>query len=310
MESLQRIQSRLKTVRNIGKITKAMEVVSATKMRRSQEVALKTRPYAYKVLALLETIHKNVSYPSVFMETRPVKNTLVLVVSSDRELAGSFNSQVYRTMESVLEKDEYARKEDHNFLFAAVGKKAVKYISAKKGELQAQFSGFGDYARPEQIDQLNNSIVAGFIKGKWDRVIAVSTHFRTTLKQDVISRQILPVNFQKIRETVKEMVPEYGKYSDVNGTDLNKEREVDYIIEPSPKDVIDKIMPHLIKMEVYQLILEANASEHSARMVAMKNASDNASDLSEDISLYYNKARQAAITKELIELTSTQNALN
>lgn len=310
MESLQHLKSRLNSVRNIGKITKAMEVVAATKMRRSQEIALNSRHYALKSLEILQKIAKNSPIKNSLTVSRPVKNTLLVVVSSDRGLAGSFNTQVFRAVEMFLASDVPARDSSHKYVFAAVGKKSLGYAAKKKFEVAGSFQKFGDFIEPEETEPLAVLVINGFNEEKWDRVVVISTHFRTTLKQETLIRQVLPVDFEKIKETVAEIVPVHGRYSETEAArESSLNEKVEYIFEPSPVETVNFLIPQLVKTQIYHLILEANASEHSARMVAMKSASDNADDLSQKLLLGYNKVRQANITNELIEITSTQNAL-
>src|SRR3989344_8705250 len=181
MESLQTIKSRRKAVKNIGQITKAMEVVSATKMRRAQEIALASRPYAYKVLELLARLGKETPVQTIFNTPRPIKITLALVIASDRGLAGSFNTQVIRATEEFLNSNENRKLEIGNLVFAGIGKKLFTYLDKKSYRVINKFAGFGDYASPEELDPLIEFAIGGFIKGEWDRVVAISTHFRTTL---------------------------------------------------------------------------------------------------------------------------------
>jgi len=288
-----------------------MEVVSATKMRRAQEVALNSRSYAFKALEVLEKIVRNAPVEVPLMARRDVKKTLVVVVASDRGLAGSFNTQVFRAAEAFFAGDEHAADPRHAYAIAAVGKKATAYAQKKGFEFIRAFQGFGDYAKPEEIEPLAALIAEGYERGAWDRVVTVSTHFRTTLKQETLVRQILPTDAERIRETVREIVPEHGRYADIRAGAERRAalRETEYIFEPSPAEAIRLLVPQLVAMQLYHLVLEANASEHSARRVAMKNASDNADELGGSLLLEYNKARQAGITKEIIEITSTQNAL-
>lgn len=314
MESPQHIKSRLKSVKNIGQITKAMEVVAATKMRKAQEVALRSRPYAYASLELLETILANIKnqiskikIEMPLTETREIKKTLIVVVASDRGLAGAFNSQVMRAVDRFFASEE-ASKGKEIFSAILVGKKAAGYISKKGIDVVQLFTGFGDFVLPEEIAPLEELIVQGFVEGRWDRVVTVSTHFRSTLKQETLIRQLLPLDVSKIAETVKEIVPERGRFSDLKPNTYTL-TPTEYILEPNPYSLITSLLPHLVKMQLYHLVLEANASEHSARMVAMKTASDNAGELADDLTLEFNKARQASITKEIIEITSTMNAL-
>ncbi|OGN04708.1 MAG: ATP synthase F1 subunit gamma [Candidatus Yanofskybacteria bacterium RIFCSPHIGHO2_02_FULL_44_12b] len=320
--SIIEVKNRIKAVKNIGQITKAMEVVAATKMRKSQEVALHSRPYAFKALYLLSTLAKHAEVKTKLMEVRHIKKTLLVIVTSDRGLAGSFNSQVFRMADSFLK--SYQDIGNDGLKVIAVGKKAISYAGKKKLNMVDGFSGFGDFVEPAETYHLSDKITSAFLSGEWDRVITISTHFRTTLKQEVLMRQILPVDLEKIQKTIDEIIPESGRFAGlrvesrklkVGNSDSEPlstphlSHSPDYIFEPSPAELIESLVDHLVKMEVYHLVLEANASEHSARMVAMKTASDNAQELSENLNLEYNKARQAGITKELIEITSAVNTL-
>ncbi len=306
--SIIEVKNRIKAVKNIGQITKAMEVVAATKMRKSQQVALNSRPYSFKALQLLSVMAKYAPKPlrTKLMEVRPIKKTLLIIITSDRGLAGSFNSQVLRVTDTFLKTADL-----NNLKVAAVGKKAISYANKKKLNLVGEFHGFGDFIEPGETNPLADVLIKGFLKKDWDGVTTISTHFRSTLKQEVLIRQALPVDLEKITETMQEVIPEHGRFSE-----LRKElmemgtKEVDYILEPTPQTIVEGLVEHLVRTQVYHLVLEANASEHSARMVAMKTASDNAKELSEDLNLEYNKVRQAGITKELIEITSAVNTLN
>lgn len=306
MESLQSLKSRTKAVRNVGQITKAMEVVSATKMRRAQEVALNSRPYAFKALDLLGKISENTPIQNPLLEKRDIKKTLLIIVASDKGLAGSFNAQVTKVAENFLK-----TKDIKNCPVITIGKKANAYSLRKKLDIVENISGAGDYATPSEIENITTTIIRGYENKDWDEVVAISTHFRTALKQEVLTRQILPVDIGKIRETVAEIIPETGRFSELRSELVeNNTTSNDYLLEPSPEIAISLLIPHLLKMQIYHLVLEANASEHSARRVAMKTASDNAEELVDELTIVYNKARQAGITKELSEITSTQTALN
>lgn len=314
MESLQKLKSRRKAVKNIWQMTKAMELVAATKMRKSQVIALNTRPYAFKALELLEKVER-LSYEKIGLaQKRPLTKTLVVVVSSDRGLIGAFNSLVFKTVEKFIDEDRENVSREHRYLYVAVGKKSVSFLTKSGFNIVKVFSGFDDFVLPEETEILASFIINGFNNMEWDRVVIISMHFRTALKQDPVIRQILPVDFMRIRETIKELVPEYGKYSNLKslfeGKGSDEKEYVEYLFEPSPREVLDSLVPHLVKMQIYHLILEANASEHSARMAAMKSASDNAQNISYILALSYNKVRQSIITREVIEINATQSALS
>jgi len=318
MESPQNIKKRQKSVANINKITKAMEMVAATKMRRAQEIALASRPYSFMALELLATLSvfekplkKEMS--ALFETRKPIKKVLFILVSSDKGLAGVFNSAVFKKFESHLlkEKEEW-KKEEH--LYVAIGEKAYAYLIKKGFRVIKKFTRVGDYTTPEQIKPIVDFIVNGYKNKDWDRVIVISTHFKSALKQEPHVRRILPISFDHVTDTVREILPERGKFAE-----LIKENEIsfipdkskikEYLIEPSPQKVLSKLAEHLFFIQFYHLILETNASEHSARRMAMKTASDNASELGEKLSLQYNKSRQALITKEISEITAGVEAL-
>ncbi|MES2953449.1 MAG: ATP synthase F1 subunit gamma [Patescibacteria group bacterium] len=310
MESLQNIKARRNAVKNIGQITKAMEVVSATKMRKSQEVALRSRVYGFAALSILRELllHTpgNILASAPFVAGRAVRTTLLVVMVSDRGLAGAFNSQLMRAADAFLAKDIHAQTAGHTYKLALVGKKAFSY-GAKKGlEIVGSFEGFGDYVTPLESKPIADLISEGYTDGRWDRVVVVSTHFRTTLRQEPLVRELLPLHIDTIHDTIAELVPEHGRFAELRAK-VEEEpplSQEEYIFEPSPERLIAVLMPHLVSMQLYQLLLEANASEHSARRVAMKSASDNASELGEGLLLLFNKARQAGITKEMTEISS------
>lgn len=331
MESPQNIKKRLKSVNNINQITKAMELVSATKMRKSQQIALDSRPYSFAALDFLATISslENQKLPALFEVRKNIKKVLFVLVTSDKGLAGAFNSSVFKKFEAHLkaEKEEW-KKEEH--LYVAVGQKANDYLSKKitpiHGSMGAgnkivkRFVRAGDFTTPEQVRPIADFITSGYLEKKWDRVIIISTHFRSALKQEPHVRRVLPIDFDHIADTIKEIIPERGKFAElikehqIVFTGMGKNppsprlRRAQYTIEPKAEKVLENLAEHLFFMQVYHLILEANASEHSARRMAMKTASDNASDLGQKLNLQYNKSRQARITTEIAEISAGAEA--
>lgn len=315
MDSPQNIKKRLKSVKNINQITKAMELVSATKMRKSQEIALASRPYAFMALDLLASVSllekkPGFKLPSLF-EVRKVKKVLFVLVSSDKGLAGAFNSSVFKKFEQHLKIDKEQWKSEEK-LFVAVGEKSYNYLTKRGFSVLKKFTSVGDHTTPEQVAPLTNFITQGYIEKEWDRVIIISTHFRSALKQEPHVRRVLPIDFEHIKETVQEIIPERGKFADIikeYKVDFIPNKELkEYLIEPNPKVVLERLSKHLFFVQIYHLILEANASEHSARRMAMKTASDNADDLANSLNLQYNKSRQSAITKEISEIIAGAEA--
>jgi len=332
MESPQNLKKRLKSVHNINQITKAMELVSATKMRKSQQIALDSRPYGFAALDLLANVSLlEKELPELLKHRKNIKKVLFVLVASDKGLAGSFNSSVFKKFEKhqneypASAKGSGAAKEEK--FYVAVGEKAYAYLQKKGLNVVKKFTQVGDYTTPENVKPLVDFIIDGYLRGGknglpsrsfsegWDRVVIFSTHFRSALKQEPHVRRFLPIDFDHIASAVREIVPERGKFADlIKEHSINfvpdKKKINDYLIEPSPKKVLEKLARHLCFMEMYHLILEANASEHSARRLAMKTASDNAQDLGDALNLQYNKSRQSSITKEITEISAGAEALS
>jgi F-type H+-transporting ATPase subunit gamma len=305
MESLQQLQRRRKSVQNIGQITKAMELVAATKMRRSQAIALASRPYAATALELLKRLHREeLSYTPAILRPRTVETRLVILVTSDKGLAGAFNSNVVKAFEIFLKGNNPLKS-----TFISVGQRAHEYLIKNNLPEAASFIRFGDYTTTEEIDPLSQTIIKGYLEGQWDEVVIFSTHFVNALKQKVLEQKILPAETSALEKTIQEILPTHGRFSDGRNISNLEKKPQEYIIEPSPEIVLEQLLTHIITMQVYHIMLEANASEHSARRLAMQNASENAGELSDEFTLIYNKSRQATITREIIEISSGAESL-
>ncbi|MBI2640518.1 MAG: F0F1 ATP synthase subunit gamma [Candidatus Sungbacteria bacterium] len=295
MTSTKSIKQRIKSVKNTSQITKAMEVVSATKMRKSQGFAVSARPYAAASLELMKNLLIRTPSLPPLLQARPVRTSALLVVTSDKGLAGAFNTLI------------------------TVGKKSRDFLERRGHPIQDSFWGFGDYSTLEQTLPVAETLLDGYLLGAFDEVEAVYTNFRTTLLQEAMLKRILPVTKEGIEEMVKGILPERGRYSIFGGdtsektdeysSSLSRRYNYEYKFEPSPAEILSELVPQLLRMHVHHLILESNASEHSARMVAMKSASDNARELITDLTLEFNKARQANITRELTEITAGAEVL-
>ncbi len=316
MASLQHLKKRLSGIKNIKQITAAMELVAAAKMRKAQEVALGSRPYAVAALEILANmIHAlpegaELRYP--LTAKRVVKKTAILLVLSDKGLVGSFNSNVIRRFEEYCKEEGIENFKNHPELtFVAVGQKGAEYIAKKGGMIEKAFTNFSDVMELGDVHELAALLANGYIQNKWDRVLAFTTNFVSALKQETIVAELLPLSVEKIRQAVEDIIPSTGRYAELKLRTVagRSAKPIDYIIEPSAAEVVAELLPVLFQMQIYQLALEANASEHSARRVAMKNATDNAKDIIENLSLIYNRSRQEAITKELTEITGTVAAI-
>ena len=301
----------MRSVKNIGQITKAMELVAATKMRRSQELALNSRPYAYTALELLGILSnlKDVKRPEL-LTVRPVEKTLFVLVTSDKGLAGSFNSAVLRKFEQYV-RERGIDPRDPQYSFVAVGQKAKSYLERRGMNVVGSFIRVGDFTKMQEVEPISGFLIEGYLRHDFDSAMVFFTTFVTALRQDAVEREFLPISEEKIKQSLEETIPRAGRYSEYAKSEaLQGGKDKDYLIEPSPAEVLAELAPQLLKIRIYHAVLEANASEHSARRMAMKNASDNASDLSEKLTMVYNKSRQAAITSQIIEVTSGAQALN
>ena len=290
------IKRRMRTIGNTQQITRAMEAVSATKMRRSQEFALAARPYAESALRLLGNIgQKTASKIHPLLEKRRGKNVCLIVITSDKGLCGGYNGGVLRKAQGYL--DDNSEK---NIDIITIGKKARDYFKFRNYERAKEFIGFGDFVKLEETMPVADRILQDWQEKKYSKIICTFTNFVSTLRQEIAVRQVLPVTKKGIKEIVEGIGGPAHQVPDYNYR---------YLFEPSREKVLSKLLPLLVDIQIHYMILEANASEHSARMVAMKNASENAEEILEELNLFYNKARQAAITSEITEVTAGREAL-
>lgn len=312
------IKQRIRSVKNISQITKAMEMVSAAKMRRSQEFAIRARPYAIASLEMLKNLLSRTPSEVLppLLKPREVKTSALLVITSDKGLVGAFNANVIRKAEAYLDANNTIRINQYlemrkPTILITVGKKARDYFARRGHEIQESFIGFGDYITPEETRPVAETIIGGYLYGVWDEVNAVYTNFRSTLKQEAVMKKILPVTEKGIEEVVEGILPERGRFAaqPIIYNLQSSTYHYEYKFEPSAAEILESLVPQLIRMHIHHIILESNASEHSARMVAMKNASESAANLIEELTLKYNKSRQSGITRELTEITAGKEAL-
>jgi F-type H+-transporting ATPase subunit gamma len=291
MPSTRDIRRRIKSVKNTAQITKAMQMVASSKMRKAQLAALAGRPYAdlmNKMLAHVAGHSGEFAHP--FMEPREDKKRVVILVSTDKGLCGALNSNLTR---------EAAKFEKEATAFVCAGKKGAQFISRTRRKLVAEFT-YKDSPLFAEARAISKFVQEMFLKHEADRVDILFTNFISTLNQKAEARQLLPITELK------------GVQAGVHGHAATVELEksaLEYQFEPGAEAVLGMLLPHYLNFQVYQILLEAKASEHSSRMVAMKNATDNAKQLIKDLTLEYNKLRQANITKELLEITTAQMAL-
>jgi F-type H+-transporting ATPase subunit gamma len=291
MPSTRDIRRRIKSVKNTAQITKAMQMVAASKMRKAQQAALAGRPYANlmnKVLGALVAEARDFSHPFLQVRENPVRG--VILVSTDKGLCGSLNSNLMRE----------AAKFGPETIFIAVGRKASQFLARTKRKLAAEFSNRDGplFAEARAISKFAQDL---FLKGEVGQIDVLYTQFISTLNQKPEARLLLPV------AEIQQVTAGIGVKPEVPIPPPSGSGE--FLFEPSQEQVLGALLPHAGNFQIYQILLEAKASEHSSRMVAMKNATDNAMQFIKDLTLEYNKLRQANITKELLEISSAAMAM-
>jgi len=291
MPSTRDIRRRIKSVKNTAQITKAMQMVASSKMRKAQLAALAGRPYASLMNDVLAAVSDGAGdFTHPLLEKRAGKKRAVILVSTDKGLCGALNSNLLR---------EAARLDKDTTVYICAGKKGAQFISRTKRQLAAEFSYKDNplFAEARAISKFAQDM---FLKGEVDQVDVLYTNFINTLTQKPEQRTLLPIG--KIAALEADLTAE-GASGEL------KKSDTEYLFEPDAGAVLGNLLPHYVNFQVFQFLLEAKASEHSSRMVAMKNATDNAKQLIKDLTLEYNKLRQANITKELLEITTAQMAM-
>jgi F-type H+-transporting ATPase subunit gamma len=293
MPSTRDIRRRIKSVKNTAQITKAMQLVAAAKMKKAQDQATHGRPYAEMLNKVLVSLREGVE-PGLhpFLAEGKGGKTLVVVIATDKGLCGALNTNLLR---------EVAKFDPARTIFIALGRKGMQYLSRAGRTVLAEFElketfGFID------SKAISKFAMEKFLSGEVDRVTVVFTDFLNTLTQIPRAKVILPISSLKV---TAEVFGDSEKHIEITPG----EAQTEYLFEPASGDVLGAVLPHHVHFQVYQMVLDARASEHSARMVAMKNATDNAKQLIKDLTLEYNKIRQASITTELLEITTAQMAL-
>lgn len=305
---LREIKSKIDSTKRISQVAKALELVSANKMKKAQRIALASRPFAQRVVAILNRLSKAqrqyLLEKSFYFQDQPAEKSLVAVVSSDKGFCGSFNNNILRFVEKEIEQLGQGDQVE----VMAIGKKAIKYFKRKNYEVPVEFIGIGDYGRFEEVKPIADLFLRYFNEGKYKRIYLFYTDFVSSFVQKPRKIQVLPLVSEGFEEILEQTT--LANVREKEAIEEEKQEGIpDYIFEPSAERVFEGLVPLLLQFEVYQAILEANASEHSARMMAMKNASNNASEVIDDLTLEYNKARQDQITSEISEISSAKEAV-
>jgi len=287
MANLKEIRSRITSVKSTMQITSAMKMVSAAKLKKAQDAITAMRPYSDKLTELLQSLSVSVEDNSAnkYAEQREVKNVLVVAITSNRGLAGAFNTNIIKESKN-LSQNVFAGK---NVDFFTLGKKGNDIIKKTETVVENNNAIFDELAF-ENVALIAEKLMQLYTEGKYDKIVLVYNQFKNAATQIVMREQFLPIQPVETEETAK--------------------ANLDYIFEPSKEEIVEELIPKSLKMQLFKTLRDSFASEHGARMTAMHKATDNATALKDDLTLSYNKARQAAITNEILEIVGGAEALN
>ncbi len=289
MATLRDIKQRIKGVKSTQQITKAMKMVAAAKLRRSQDAIINARPYARKIQNLLSdlTTEDDVNSNPLFFQ-RQVKNVAIVVITADRGLCGAFNTNIIREANRFIEEEVVAYNLSYSLF--CVGKKGKDYFTKRNFPVADSFVGVFSSLDYSFAQRLSDKLINGFLVGEFDKVVVIFNEFKSIIQQKIVVEQYLPIPVKvSSRKT--------------------SSAETNYIYEPDRKSIFDFLVPKNLKAQMWRFLLESNAAEFAARMTAMDNATTNAKELIRTLNLKYNKERQASITKEILEIVSGANAL-
>ena len=286
MANLKEIRSRIGSVGSTMQITSAMKMVSAAKLKRAQDAIVQMRPYANKLTELLENLSASLdsSDGGAYAQKRQVKKVLLVTITSNRGLCGGFNANIIKQTKA-LTSEEYS---DAEIEIISIGKKSSEHFEKNGFNIVAKHDAIFGQLTFDEVAKVAETIMDQFLDGYYDKVILVYNQFKNAATQIVMTENFLPVTTSK-----------------------NKETEIgDYIFEPKKQEIVEQLIPKSLKTQLFKAVLDSYASEHGARMTAMHKATDNAGELKKELTLTYNKARQAAITGEILEIVGGAEALN
>ncbi len=292
MANLKEVRTRIESVNSTRQITSAMKMVAASKLRKSQNAIIAMRPYAAKLQELVKGLSASTEQSSegIYSVQRPADRILIVPVTSNRGLCGAFNANVIRSAVKLINETYAQQLAAGNVSLFPIGKKGEEFFRSRKYNIAGSNIHVFDNLNFTTVVPIAEELMNSFLAGKYDRIIFIYNQFKNAGTQILISEQFLPVEMP---------------VRDENDNSLG----VDYLFEPGKEEILGELIPKTLKIQVYKVILDSFASEHGARMIAMHQATDNASDMLKELKLIYNKARQAAITNEIIEIVSGANAL-
>ncbi|WP_293788764.1 ATP synthase F1 subunit gamma [uncultured Pedobacter sp.] len=295
MANLKEVRNRIASVQSTQQITKAMKMVSAAKLKRATNAIIALRPYATKLKEILGNLSASLEgSSSPFIQEREPNKVLIVTVSSNRGLAGAFNMNVIKAANNLIA-DKYSEQlKNGNVSIISIGKKTQDYYEKRKYNVIGNNNEIFSALTFENVTKITDAIMAGFVKGEFDKVEVVYNRFRNAAVQFITTEQLLPL-------------PKAEPVADTKSD--KRTTNIDYILEPSQEEIVEQLIPKSIKIQLYKAVLDSHASEHGARMTSMDKATENAGELLKALKLSYNQARQAAITTELTEIVSGAAAL-
>jgi len=286
MANLKEIRSRITSVGSTMQITSAMKMVSAAKLKRAQDAIVKMRPYANKLTELLENLSASLdsSDGGVYSTKREITKILIVPITSNRGLCGGFNAYIIKRVHELIN-DQYKNKE---ISILSIGKKSSEHFSKNKFNIIGSHDELFNDLTFDKVSSIADDVMKKYREGSFDKVVLVYNQFKNAATQIIMAENFLPIK------------------SESNDTDTSG----DYLFEPSKEEIVEELIPKSLKTQMFKAILDSHAAEHGARMTAMHKATDNASELKKELTLTYNKARQAAITGEILEIVGGAEALN
>lgn len=293
MANLKEVKTRIASVVSTQQITKAMKMVAAAKLRKSQERVTRMRPYALKFDAILRNLSQaqtSSDRDKWYNQLRAEKRILIVTISSDRGLCGSFNSSVFKGVNRLIQEKYESQHKSGNVVILPIGRKSAEYFGKRKFEILDQFVRLFSDLNFENASVVAEAIMDTFRAGKFDKVEVVYNEFRNVATQILQIEQLLPV-----------LLP--------TASDEAKTNQVEYIYQPSQEEIITEMIPNSLKVHLFKALLDSNAAENGARMTAMDKATENAGELLKELRISYNRSRQAAITKEILEIVGGAEAL-
>lgn len=294
MANLRDLRNRINSIKNTQQITKAMKMVAAAKLRKAQQRMTATRPYANKMSSVVTRLASvNSTENSLLRQPEEFKKVLLIVVGSDKGLCGGFNNNLFRTVEVHISEMLSSYRENDTLSLITIGKKAGAYFTKRNYNVIEKHPGFFDDLNYESTSELMESVINKFAVGEYDKVQIAFNEFKTVISQNRLVVNVLPFDMESEEKTA----------------DGSKQEFANYIYEPDADTILEKLLPVHLNMQLWRAVLESNASEQGARMAAMDNATENAKELEEELSLKYNQLRQSAITTEISEIVSGATAL-